>query len=157
MDSYEFFPARSSLQKSIGVGALYLLLAWILRSLADFSTADFALVGKRSWRCSSWSGFTGFRAGSSAYARPKPCCTVDAAGFSVRGKRRWHWNELVDVRVRRIWMGPIPIGTWVSLKIKKNGRGFAKRVEIPWSLLSGPACETSAAILRAAALAGWRP
>jgi hypothetical protein len=157
MDRYEFFPARSSLQKSIAFGALYLFLAWILWSLADFSTAETGFVGQALLAIFVAVGVHGVSRGLLGLARPKPCCTVDAEGFSVRGKRRWHWNELVGVRVRRAWMGPIPIGTWVSLKVKKNGRGFGKRVDIPWSLLPGPANDTSAAILQAAALAGWRP
>jgi hypothetical protein len=157
MDSYEFFPARSSLQKSIGFGAVSVVLAWILRSRAEFSTADFALVGQATLALFVGVGVHGIARGFLGLARPMPCCTVDTAGFSVRGKRRWQWDDLVVVRLRRVWMGPIPAVTWVSLEVRKNDRGVAKRVQIPQSLPPGPANETSAGILQAAALGGWHP
>jgi len=155
MDAFEFYPAKTSLKKSIAFGLFYLLLAWIYRSIVDF--ADIGSIGTAVLVVFVVIGAHGLLRGLIGLAAPKPCFAADGSGFSVRGKKRWRWDELVDVRIRRVRAGPIPVGTWVSLAVKKNGRGLTKRVEIPWSLLPGCADETAAAILQAALMAGWQP
>ena len=111
MDSFEFFPAQTSLKKGLAFDAFYLLLPLFLSRVADFSAggtpflgqamiAGFALLGGREV-------FRGIR----GLLRPTACFAADGEGFSVKGGRRWRWDALVDARIRRVRMSPIPAGT----------------------------------------------
>ncbi|GKY88397.1 hypothetical protein [Sinisalibacter aestuarii] len=158
MDQFDFYPAPKSLKKSVIFGLFYLGLGTGFWRILSTSDAGIPTGGTVVAGLFCLTGANALVRGLRGLARPTPCFSADANGFSVMGKRTRRWEELADIRIRRIRIyGLISIGTWVSLRVKKNGRGLTRRVEIPWSHLPDTPEETAAAILQAALLAGWQP
>lgn len=149
------FPRKQNLITGVGIGigcAMFgrALIAGRLNG-NDGADAIAPLVGGASLLFGLWAAVT------CAFAlwRPAPSFLADDEGFSVMGKSKRPWSDFQGVQVRtlRIWW--IPTTKWVEVKVGK-GKVFARKIQIRWTHLNGPAGEMADEIRNAAGASAAR-
>ena len=149
--AFAIYPRQSNLATGVVIGLSFLFVGRHMVGLAVNGGSDEPFlypVGFLAAVVGLWFSIAcGYR-----LLRPAPSFAADEDGFSVMGRSKRPWSEFQGVSIHKLRIYFIPTLAWVIVRVG-NGKGFARRVHIKWTHLSGPAHHMADEILRIAAQA----